>query len=135
GLSVGLGRYRYDHDLLECVDLLHRIHLAFALLWRHAALRLFAGHFRLPEGRDRPTPLPGPLVQLARELRAIHGVDQVEELGGVPGLVRLQLPDEVPRHGSPELGDLRARLLNPVLAEGRNPGGDRLADPGERNGP
>src|SRR5207244_9203722 len=51
------------------------------------------------------------------------------ELGGVPSLVRLQLPDEVPWHGPPELGDLRTRLLNPILAEGRDPGGDRLADP------
>src|SRR5439155_6148145 len=42
---------------------------------------------------------------------------------------RLQLPDEVPRHGPPELGALRARLLNPILGEGRDPGGDGLADP------
>jgi len=55
-------------------------------------------------------------------------VDQVEELDGVLGLVRLKLPDQVPRHRPPELGDLRARLLDPVLAEGRNARGDRLAD-------
>ena len=67
-------------------------------------------------------------MKLAAELRAVHRVDEVEELDGLLGLVRLQLPDQVPRHRPPELGDLRAGLLDPVLPERRDTRGDRLAD-------
>src|SRR5438445_606932 len=64
-----------------------------------------------------PAARAGAAVELTREVDAIDGVDDIEQLERLADFVRLQVPDEMPRHRSPELRDLVTRLLDPILAE------------------
>ena len=97
-------------------------------LGRPAALGGLARHVDLQEHLHRLAAGARAAVQLPGQLDPVDRVDHVEQLEGVLRLVRLQVPDEVPRDGPADLGDLRARLLHPVLAERAQPGRDRLAD-------
>jgi hypothetical protein len=55
-------------------------------------------------------------------------VDQVKELDGELGLVRLEVSHQVPSRQAGQGGDLLARLLDPVLAEDTDSSGDGLAN-------
>ncbi len=69
------------------------------------------------------------LVQPPRDLESVHGVNPVEVLGHLAGLVRLQRANEVPRQRQlRELGDLRQRFLKIVFAKVAQPGTVGLFD-------
>ena len=82
---------------------------------------------RTGSGRPGRTSRGDP-VEAARELDGIDRLDDVEELDRPAGLVRLERPDEVPA-GARHERDLGGRLLDAVLAEDVEAGGDGGPEP------
>src|SRR5947209_11125614 len=115
------GRDRHQSAQPQPAERRQRLHRRLDRLRRPAALRRLQADVDLHERVHRTAPRAGAAVELAREVDAIDGVDHVEQLERVTDLVRLEVADEVPRHRPPELGDLAARLLHPVLAEHGQP--------------
>jgi len=68
--------------------------------------------------------LGGEAVDTPGEFDRIDGLDRLEDLEGPTNLVRLERTDEVPRRAG-DGASLRLCLLNPVLAERRQAGGNR----------
>src|SRR5690606_34227572 len=72
----------------------------------------------LDEDIERRLSLRPGLGEAAGDAEPVHGMDPVETRGHVPGLVRLDAPDEVPaKVRSPGLRHLGERFLQVVLAE------------------
>src|SRR6185369_568033 len=90
----------------------------------HATLLRLLAHVHLHQDLHPALALMGTPVELPRELLAVDGMDPVEELHGVPGLVGLERADEMPRYRSPESGDLLLRFLDAIFSEGPDPGRD-----------
>ena len=90
------------------------------LLRQHARLLRFGAGVDLHE-QPRPALLPAHLLGEGRgDLRAVDGVDHVEQGHGLPRLVGLERTDEVELHiavALPEAGPFVPRLLHPVFAE------------------
>ena len=76
----------------------------------------FQGQIDLYQHLNRPAGRRGRLIDPLQQIHAVYGVDVVEH-PGFPGLVRLQMADEVPADAPPGPLDLLQRLLDLVLAE------------------
>ena len=76
----------------------------------------------------RDDPLADHRAQPGRQGHAVHRLDHRKESRGLPRLVALEMSDQVRRDRSPEAGELRGRLLNPVLAEVGEPERRRRLD-------
>ena len=70
-----------------------------------------------------------PLVELGAELRGIHGLDHVEDLDGPLGLVLLEVADEVPADPAADRREVGDGVLDIVLADDSDAGGDGFEDP------
>ncbi len=86
------------------------------------------------DGQARPGPdLARHPVQPSAELDGVDGLDDIEDFGRSTGLVRLQRPDEMPGGVGQGLG-LVGRLLDTILAEGRQADLDRRPKPIDGDG-
>ena len=87
-------------------------------LFPRAMFRRFAGQIHLDEQFQCATRLGRRFVDFLEQGRVVDRVNHVEEGGGLPGFIRLQVTDEMPGDG--EIRGLRSFLLSfldLVLAE------------------
>jgi hypothetical protein len=97
----------------------------------------FSGEVHLDQDFDLAILLRNLLVNLSQQVYRINRVNHVEQRGGLPGLVRLEMPDEVPAKGkAARRKDLGLGLLDLVLAEVDlpRPGGSANGFEGKRLG-
>src|SRR3989338_5099293 len=76
------------------------LHQRGRVLRAAAELARFPGDIDLHEHIKRDIPIAGGPLQRVDQLQRIGGVDAVEALRGVPGLVALEVADEVPPNGT-----------------------------------
>jgi hypothetical protein len=85
------------------------------------------------DGQAAASSLAREPVQPPGEVDRIDRLDRLEQLDRPAGLVRLKRPDQMPASAR-HLGRLRFGLLDAVLAEQGQAGGDRVTQPGCRDG-
>ena len=116
-----LRRHRLGHphqaDDVEALEPLETVQKIGRRLWRHAVLGVLARDVDLDEAPKHAPGARGPLVELAREARAVQRVEEVGALGHDAGLVALQAADEVPDHVVSEGVGFVGELAGAVLAE------------------
>ena len=100
---------------------------------RDAVLGVFVRDVDLDQHGQHPTGLGRLRVEGVGQAEGVEGVEQVGARGGVPRLVALERPDQVPPHVPPgALARQRIRLvdqlLDTVLAQVAQPRGDGGAD-------
>jgi hypothetical protein len=88
---------------------------------------LFGSWPTLPKVRPR-------FLQFVGELRGIERLDPVKKPYRQPGLICLQVPHHVPVTGGFDLGNLRLGLLNTILSNMIDAGGDDLLNRRGREG-
>src|SRR5579859_5432781 len=89
---------------------------------RKSSLAGLAAHVHLQQNWEGAPAPRRALIQQLRQPHAIHTLDSREEPDGPLGLVRLQMPDELPScAGQTQLRDLFLRLLHAVLPKRRQP--------------
>jgi hypothetical protein len=125
-----LHRRRDGHQAFDAqvVELGHGLEGRGDLARGEAALARLARNIHLDQRLDDAPRGAGPPIACPGHLQPIDGVDDVEEFQRVLDLVGLEMSDEVPRHRSPQDGDLLFRLLHAVLPQGPDAPGHRLLD-------
>ena len=80
------------------------------------------GDVELQQAVDNAVVAGGLLVQLAQQAAAVEALHGMHEGRYLPGLVGLEVADEVPLHVGGQLGLLGHHFLHPVLAKQPRPG-------------
>ena len=82
-----------------------------------------SGEIHLDQDLDVAALLRDRFVNRSQQVYRVDRVNHVEQRAGLPGLVRLEMPDEVPAKGKTARGkDLGLSFLDLVLAEVHLPG-------------
>ena len=117
------GRNRHQPTDAHAVEARDGVEQRLHLVGPRAALLCLLAEVDLDERVHRPAGGLGPPIDLLGQVEAVHGLDAVEEMDGILGLIGLQMPDEVPGHRMAQRLDLVLGFLDAVLAER---GGPRL---------
>ncbi len=103
-------------------------HNSCTCLGRDSGLGGFPRGIDLEEDFERAAQTLGLRAEGSGEAEGVNGMNDVKELGGLRGLISLQVTDQVPSHRSDRARLLVRSLLHVVLTQVGETGLDRLLD-------